>query len=152
MSTPDRLFDPDPLARLAAARALPPETALRLQAARSACAPVRPWPYGMPTVLNPWIVFLGPSPGAPGPGDPKAGTETPFSAPTLGEPYPKIYHPARYFGQIREAAKIIIRRHRPDACDRDCHALLGNLNLNFRQDGQATRTGIEPVCGQWSRS
>src|SRR5438270_3511464 len=63
MSKPDRLFDPDPVERLASARALSREMCHKLQENSSEGAPVRPWPYGMPTVLNPWIVFVGPSPG-----------------------------------------------------------------------------------------
>jgi hypothetical protein len=99
--------------------------------------------------MNPWLVFLGTSPGAPGRGDPIAGTEEPYSSPTLGTPHPKIYHPARYFDQIREAAEIIIQRHRPAMPVTECHSLLGNLNLSTRQNGRAERVGIDPACGVW---
>src|SRR5437667_12606597 len=67
---PAHLWANDPLVRLATARTL----SERAQAATTrrlvSTAPIRPWPYGMPTVANPWVVVLGVSPGdSPAAGD-----------------------------------------------------------------------------------
>ena len=70
------IHHPDPAARLAAARTAPhsPEVP-------------DPWPAFWTGVSNPWLVFLGPSPGnSPG----KVQAAGGLRAPTLGTPHPHV--------------------------------------------------------------
>jgi hypothetical protein len=53
----------DPVVRLAAARNLSDRAEAATTRRLVSTAPIRPWPYGMPTVANPWVVVLGVSPG-----------------------------------------------------------------------------------------
>jgi hypothetical protein len=145
----EALFSTDPAARLDAARSLSRADVEELQNCCALDTPMKPWPYGMPTVINPYLVFMGPSPGrAPLPGDP-IPQGMPYPAPTAGVPHGMIYYPGRYFDKIRKAAEIIIRSRRPALTEADCHALLGNVNLSTVNSGQARRVSTDPAYGQW---
>lgn len=145
----ETLFSADPAERLGAARSLSQADVVELQNSCAGEAPMKPWPYGMPTVINPYVVFMGPSPGrAPLPDD-QIPQGKPYPPPTAGVPHCRIYYPGRYFDQIRKAAEIIIRSRRPALSEEDCHALVGNVNLSTGNSGEAQRVSLDPAYGRW---
>jgi hypothetical protein len=144
------LWSYDPAVRVRAAG--DPALVGDLVARVSATAPMQPWPYGMPTSVNPFVVFLGPSPGnSPIAGDAAYVTREPQALPTAGVPYPGIYYrdPKRYFERIRELGTNIVRHHAPRISDQDAHALLGQLNLGTGAFGEAANAPLDPVYCRW---
>lgn len=82
------LWTTSPTERLKAARALYTAQVERLQTALCADCPVEPWPYGITTPVNPFLVTLGPSPGAsPAGGDLDYHTRGPQPLPPAGAPH-----------------------------------------------------------------
>ena len=144
------LWSDDPEVRLEAAN--DPTIVGDLAQRMGATAPMRPWPYGMSTSVNPFVVFLGPSPGnSPVAGDADYSTRRPNDLPTAGVPYPAIYYPdpKHYFERIRELGTTIIRHHSPRLADKQAHALLGQLNLGVGAFGQAANAKLEPAYCRW---
>src|SRR3712207_6436793 len=87
------LWSQDPHERLRAARNIAPAQELRLQKDVASGCPVDPWPYGMPTVINPVVLVMGPSPGnSPRKGDENARLRKPYVLPTIGKPHPDIFY------------------------------------------------------------
>ena len=151
---PDRdradLWSDDPATRVRAAG--DPGIVGDLAQQMGATAPMQPWPYGMSTSVNPFVVFLGPSPGnSPVSGDADYFTRKPNELPTAGVPFPGIYYadPKRYFERIRELGTSIVRHHAPRLADREAHALLGQLNLGVGAFGQAANALLEPAYCRW---
>jgi hypothetical protein len=117
-----------------------------------ATAPMRPWPYGMPCAVNPYVVFLGASPGnSPVAGDSSYLTRESYELPTAGIPHPRISYPdpRHYFDRIRELGQIIIQSRAPGLTEPQTHALLGQLNLGTGGFGQAANAPLEPEYCKW---
>lgn len=58
-----KLWGDDPHSRLISARELSDLAASQVQEFISSYAPMKPWPFGMATVVNPYIDFWGHHPG-----------------------------------------------------------------------------------------
>ena len=150
---PAHLWANDPLVRLATARTL----SERAQAATTrrlvSTAPIRPWPYGMPTVANPWVVVLGVSPGdSPAAGDRMLDTTgARYAPPTFGIAHPGFsYRDARhYWDKVRVLCAAVLRAQSPTLTERDCLALSGHLNLGTGRNGRGTTAATDPVLATW---
>jgi hypothetical protein len=142
----DGWWSDDPRCRLTTARTSPLATETLAQL--TADAPMKPWPYGMPTSANPFLLFLGPSPGADD--DSVACAErNPYAPPTVGVPHPGVYFPTLHYTKIRELAEIIIHAQAPGLRNDDAHALIGHLNLGTGAFGSAKNAQVEPAYGEW---
>lgn len=136
--------------RLAAARSLSTEDIQRLQEDLCRGCPVRPWPYGNATPINPMVVVLGPSPG--GSGGPSAGNPNePLPLPPAGEPHPHVVAMTAQPDRTGHWEKTHILAHTlmrsmPDA---DMLALFAQLNLDTRPQGDAKKVRFEPEFVDW---
>jgi hypothetical protein len=115
------LYSPDPAERLQAARSLSPEERKKAVARLRRGCPVRGWPYGMPTVVNPWIVVIGASPGGSPAKDDKWASGS-YPAPTVGAAHLGIYYQdvRDYWGKVRELAGSALASQRMRASAGEC--------------------------------
>jgi len=144
------LWNNDPLERLQTARMLSPSDAAEHQSALVESSPMKPWPYGMPTTINPFLVILGPSPGnSPAKGDVDFITRPPYEVPTVGYAHPKFFYPCTYWDKARELSVGLIQAYAPDLTPEDCYALSGQMNLSVGASGQASKVNIEPEYAKW---
>jgi hypothetical protein len=144
------LWSNDPEERLKAAS--DPAIVSDLARRMGATAPMQPWPYGMATSVNPFVVFLGASPGnSPEKGDPDYLTRKPYDLPTAGVPHPLISYPdpKHYFERVCQLGETLVQSRAPHMTDTQAHALLGQLNLGTGAFGQATEAGLEPEYCRW---
>lgn len=146
------LWSDEPRERLAAARGLANQEAMRVQGELVASSPMKPWPYGMPTVVNPFVVFLGPSPGdSPMVGDADYLTRPAYEAPTVGESHPKFHYedPRGYWAKIRGLTVGLLTAFDRRLSADDCYALAGQLNLGIGAFGTASDAVLEREYVQW---
>jgi hypothetical protein len=144
------LWSDDPAERIAAAR--DPQCVADWPSRIGATAPVQPWPYGMPTSINPFIVFLGASPGnSPPLSDPRHRSLEPYDLPTTGIPHWGITAKDKrhYWDRVRDLGTYIIRARSPQLSDEQAQALLGQLNLGTGQFGQARNAPFEADYCRW---
>ena len=152
-STRCNLWDASPRGRLAAARALTPAELDDLSQRFLTGCPKDTWPYGCSTAINPWIVFLGPSPGAsPAPGDPNYLTRIGHS-PTAGTPPASmVYHdPRGYFDRLRELTVAVLRADGgADFSETEALALSGMMNLDSGASGKAQKVTLDRAFARWA--
>jgi hypothetical protein len=140
----------DPVERLAASR--DPSAVGSWPCVIGASAPMQPWPYGMPSSINPFVVFLGASPGGSPPADdPMHESANAYALPTAGTPHGGLYcrDTRNYWSRVREIGALIIRSHVPTMALSDTHSLLGQLNLGTGQFGAARNVPFEPEYCRW---
>ena len=90
---PSSLWDDRPAKRLETAESLEKRDVLALQDTLAGECPVEVWPYGMPTVVNPYVVILGMSPGvSPASGDRDYDLRPSYELPSTGTPHPRWYY------------------------------------------------------------
>ena len=149
---PSELWHSSPRMRLKAARALSDEQKGALQKFIAGDAPMRPWPFGMATVANPYIIFLGPSPGNSRSSKDAGLPQDPLALPTVGKPHPGMdYRDTRgYWDKIREATKFLIRSLEPTMPEGDHISLMGKLNLGVGEFGSADSGVVEDVYLDWT--
>jgi hypothetical protein len=111
-------------------------------------APVKPWPFGMPSSINPFVVFLGASPGGSPPAYEVRG---PYALPRAGVAHPKLYvcDGKHYWDRVRELGSMVVQAHAPNILDSHAHALIGQLNLGTGQFGRASNAPFEPEYCRW---
>jgi hypothetical protein len=144
------LWSDNPEERLAAAR--DPEVAAGWPQRIGETAPMKPWPFGMPCPINPFVLFLGASPGnAPDPRDTCLNTSKGYPLPTAGKPHCGLYYRdgTGYWERIRLAGTIIVQGHSPRMRGDDALALIGQLNLGTGMFGQAKNAALEPAYCRW---
>lgn len=144
------LWSNDPRERLRTARKLSPSMATGLQSALIESSPMKPWPYGMPTTVNPFLILLGPSPGnSPAKGDADFITRPAYEVPTVGCAHPKFLYPCTYWDKARELSAGLIQAYAPELAPEDCYALSGQMNLGVGAFGQANEAAIEMEYAKW---
>ncbi len=145
------LWSDDPAERVAAAQYA--SLTGTVPRRRSEPPPADPWPFGMPTSINPYVVFLGPSPGNSPPVDDSIGAKIePYDAPTVGRPHPGIYcrDTRNYWGNVRDLGRRVICASASSSLD-DYHAdtLIGHLNLGTTRSGQAANAQLQREYLLW---
>jgi len=109
-------------------------------------------PYGMPCPVNPFVVFLGASPGdTPAPGDRNYKERKPYGLPTAGVRHPGLDYqdPGHYWDRVRELGSMIVQGHSHRMSKSDTLALVGQLNLGTGAFGQAKNAPLEPDYCRW---
>ncbi len=143
-SLPPELWSDDVSIRLKTCRNLDPKLAEQYKAYVVQQCPQRRWPFGMPTAINPYILFIGISPGRgdhtdginDGPridGMPHCGFCGEHSCPPALETIP-------YWEKVKKIARHILGSLDPKLNKDDCIALSGQLNLGTENVGKG---GIE---------
>lgn len=146
------LWGESPRERLQAALALSAPESVALRKAVAITSPMKPWPYGMPTVVNPILVVLGPSPGnSPHPGDAAFVDRLAYEEPTVGHVHSGFLYEdsAGYWPKIRELSVGVLRGFDPGLGEEECYALSGQMNLGVGSFGSASEQAIEPVYASW---
>jgi len=142
-----------PAARVAAAKQLPDDALSALTREFLEGCPSDAWPYGCSTSINPWILFLGPSPGAsPAAGDADYKLRPSYS-PTAGSPPTSMtYVDSRGFcDRLRSLTVAVVRADDgPDVGTEDALALAGLMNLDPGASGQAKNVEVDPAFGRWA--
>lgn len=108
------------------------------------------WPDGCHTSINPWIVLLGPSPGAPHPGDDKNADDR---KPTAGKPHPTIAkhnNRPKFFEKIRKLGISLIKEYDKDVLVDDPLALVGVMNLDPREQADSNNVVFDPDFVHWA--
>lgn len=141
------LWSNNPLERLQTAWMLSPSEAAEHQSALVESSPIKPWPYGMPTTVNPFLVILGPSPG----NSPAKGDVDIDPKPTVGKAHPGFFYPdtKKYWERARELSAGLIQAYAPGLTPDGCYALSGQMNLSVNESGQASNVNIEPEYAKW---
>ena len=106
----------------------------------------------MPTSINPYVVFLGASPGNSQPADGYIGAKIePYDVPTAGLPHPGVYceDKRNYWPKVRELGRIIVRANAPSLDDDQADSLIGQLNLGTARSGQAENAELETEYLRW---
>lgn len=135
--------------RLRGARALSESALAAVREDLCRGCPVRPWPFGNATSINPLLVTLGPSPGAsPNRADTGLDSE-PWELPTAGVRHSRTtYEDGRgYWRKIRLLARTMVKAE--SASCEDAYALFGNMNLDPGRSGQASDVQIDERFGTW---
>ena len=89
----DNLWTDWPSERLKVAECLEQVDISPLEESLAKGCPVEAWPYGMPTVVNPYVVILGMSPGvSPASGDRDYDLRPAYELPSTGTPHPRWYY------------------------------------------------------------
>jgi hypothetical protein len=113
---------------------------------------MQPWPYGMPSSINPFVVFLGPSPGNSPPADwvTRGGCQA-YSLPCAGNPHPNLYvsDTKKYWVRVRQLGSHIIQARAVGISESDSHALIGQLNLGTGHFGEAKNAPFESEYCRW---
>lgn len=137
------LFASRPRERIEAARAIPEaERAGHIQRLARASG-YAPWPYGMPTSINPVVVFVGVSPGnSPATVMQPTLERGDYAVPTFGEPHPGLSYPDTnsYWFKVRELAVELVGLFDASLSNEDRLALVGHLNLGASTSEQPVRT------------
>ncbi len=149
-SLPETLWASDGASRLAAARALDEASARDAAARLGRGAPGGRWPYGMPTSLNPLVVFLGVSPGNSPSRDGEAERHHELP-PTVGAAHPGLFYPdtKHYWAKVREAGAALVGALSPRTPPEDRLALVGHLNLGTGRSGSAGNAPLTPDGSEW---
>jgi hypothetical protein len=115
--------------------------------------PFSSWPYGCSSSVNPWVVFLGPSPGAsPAHGDSNYVTRI-GRPPTAGEPCESmLYSDSRgFFDRLRLLTCALIDAEAGRSVTQpDALALAGMMNLDSGASGEARNVTIDIDFARWA--
>lgn len=141
-TTQTELFSDNPHTRLNAARSLSPAERKQVQERIGRASPDKPWPFGMPTSFNPYLVILGVSPG----GKKVRDKCEPYPLPTVGQVHcgfggeytsPPNDWDNRYWKKVRLLCTNLLYSVDDTLTCCDSLALSGHMNLGTRQEGNA---------------
>ena len=134
--------------RITAARTLKAENKQEIRELVASSSPQKPWPYGMPTTINPMLAILGVSPGnSAAEGD----IPHPYEEPTVGEAHPGFHYidTKSYWQKIRELSVGLLRAFDESLTEDECYALSGHLNLGIGRAGEANNDSVEKEFAKW---
>ena len=135
--------------RLAAARRLTEPQLESIQGWLCEGCPVQPWPLGNATSINPLLLTLGASRGN-SPAQPDDEPTDVLDPPTAGKPHRHVRcyrDTGGYWDKIRYLACTLLAP--PGGSEEDAYALFGNLNLDTRRSGSASRVDVSPDFAEW---
>lgn len=147
------LWSNDPNERIQAAAHLDKSKVDSLVRAHAQDSPQQPWPFGMATCINPFIVVLGPSPGnSPNAGDvefAKNGPQ-PFDYPTLGKPHPHLFYQdrTRFFVKVRALITGVLSSVY-DVPEEKALSLGGLMNLDTGMNANAANVQYRDDFVKW---
>lgn len=144
------LWAPSPRERLHAARHLTFTELKEVHKDLIRGCPVEPWPYGNATVINPFLVTLGVSPGnSPAAGDTQYLAAGGHQFPTAGSPHPgtRYRDTAGYWDKLRLLAQVTLKTSGTN--EDDALSLFGNLNLDTGQNGEARNVTVKADFASW---
>lgn len=142
------IWSAQPPVRLQAARQLSSEQKQRISNYLLEGCPTPMWPFGNPTVINPYIVTLGASPGgSPAKEDRGSAAPTEYEGPAVGFPHRGIYYPdsSHFWDKMRLFSHLT----QPQLQENDAESLFGHLNLDVGSSGQAIKAGFNTEMAQW---
>jgi hypothetical protein len=146
------LYASIPSERLRAARAVPDRERHEYVERLARGSGYNPWPYGMPTSINPLVVFIGVSPGNSPATQPQADLERgTYGSPTFGEPHRGMSYPDSnsYWLKVRELAVELVGIFDSSLPAEDRLALAGHLNLGTGSFGRAGPNAVEKSVVRW---
>jgi len=114
----------------------------------------RPWPFGMPTSIEPRVVIIGASPGnSPerGRGSADAGATPGYAPPTYGRAHQGFYYrdTSHYWVKVRNLCLAVVHCYRPGLSEDDALAYSGHFNLGTGSTGTASICVVEPGIVTW---
>lgn len=152
-SLPDLLWGKSPLERIRAAKSVGPQELREVTAFLLTGCPSQWWPYGCSTSINPWMVFLGPSPGtSPAAGDSNYKIQK-GSPPTAGSPPESmVYSDSHgFFDRLRSLTLAVVGAEASESISSsDSIALAAMMNLDSGASGEANKVQIDTEFASWS--
>ena len=148
------VWQDDPHDRLRASKAISGLTEDNLRQEFSIDASPKPWPFGMPTSINPSVVVLGASPGN-SPDPLTVGTSSSearsYSLPTLGAPHPGLFYAdnRKFFVKIRLLICGIMENLYGISDEKDALSLGGLMNLDTGEYGNAVDVPYNDELVSW---
>jgi len=142
------LWSEDINRRLKVAKNLSQEDKKRIVSNISSNVPEKPWPYGMPTSVNPYVCIVGLSPGnSPNLHDLFYTT----SLPTIGEAHQGLkYNDTKdYWNRVRKLLYAIIRDKNENLSQEDCLIMSGHLNLDIGREGEGSNVILKEHIVGW---
>lgn len=109
-----------------------------------------PWPYGMPSSADPYVVIIGASPGnSPDPSD--LSGDRSYDPPTFGHPHTGFFYgdTKYYWDKVRFLCSEVINVASPELSTNEALALSGHLNLGVGQSGVATDAVVDDEIISW---
>ena len=146
------LWDDRPAKRLETAESLEKRDVSGLQETLAEECPVEVWPYGMPTVLNPYVVILGMSPGvSPASGDRDYDLRPAYELPSTGTPHPRWYYADSrgYWDKVRTLCGSFLGTIDPDLKESQAFSLSGHMNLSTGASGKASEVTVQRELANW---
>jgi hypothetical protein len=110
--------------------------------------PEKPWPYGMPTSVNPYVCVIGTSPGSsPNPND----TRDRALIPTIGEVNQGMRYedPRGYWNKVRKLCCAITRLKNKNFSEEECLIMSGHLNLSTSKEGKGSNVILKQNIVGW---
>jgi len=148
----DNLWADWPGERLKVAECLEQVDISPIQESLAKGCPVEAWPYAMPTVVNPYVVVLGMSPGvSPASGDSDYNLRPTYELPTVGAPHPRWYYKDSrgYWDKVRYLCVRLLKAIDPDFQDPQAFALSGHMNLSTGASGKASEVTVRLDLASW---
>ena len=144
MSEKNNLYSSCPRLRLEAARNL---NTLPLIQKQVKAAPDGQWPYGMPTLINPLVLLIGPPPG----GSPNPNQEPIDYTPCAGTPHDGLFYEdsAKFWERTRTLGALLIKGLDPTLNQEEALSLVGALNLSVTESADA-RGMSETRYAKWA--
>ena len=141
-----------PAERLKAVRSLETMDIRNLQDSLAQECPIKAWPYGMPTVVNPYVVILGMSPGvSPASGDSDYNTRPAYELPAGGVPHPRWYYADSrgYWDKVRYLCGRFLKAIDPNFQETQAFSLSGHMNLSTGASGRASDVTVQRELADW---
>ena len=130
------LFSFSPRERLDALKSSDPKELILLKQQLIESSPKKKWPFGMPTSINPLILFVGASPG---------GSPDPYQpildySPSIGKPHNGLFYDdkAGFWRKIRKLGSLVINNLDSKVTEDEALSLIGALNLSESQSSSAS--------------
>ena len=110
-----------------------------------------PWPYGMPTSINPYVVLLGASPGNSPDIDAINSENKNYLPPTLGSPHQGLFYKdnRNFFIKVRFLIEYILDNLYGISNKEDALSLGGLMNLDTGENGQAKNVIYNDEFTKW---
>ena len=148
------LWGATPLERYRAAKNLDKATLSSIQRDLIEGCPDGEWPYGFATSINPWVLFVGPSPGAsPGMADPNFEIRKGPPLPTAGTPHDGLFYQdsKNFFRKIRDFASNLIHLETDGRLQsNEALSLLGLINLDTGPSSKASAVILNASFASWA--
>ncbi len=145
----------DPASKLHNLMALCPEEKVYIQERITCGLPSEyfPWPYGMPSSADPYVMVIGASPGnsPEQSGSVSSNDDLSYDPPTFGQAHSGFFYrdSKGYWDKVRNLCGGIIKAASPCLTEAEAIAVSGHLNLGVARSGNAADGVVDARLISW---